>query len=462
MNEISRHKVGYFSTALAAVICLIVFDYGDCISYTVWSVDIWEALFNGRIGEYFTVSAENKWGAPHGGNCYGVLWLVPWAVWNLPIWLIQTINGTYVVDEPVFMIWSKLFLILCTVLIGIYSKKIVKEMTNNDNLASLGMILTMAGGTAMISVGYSGQDEVMYMSSFLIGAYSLMVGKKVKGIAFLSFSVICFPLMILPLAVILLVKERNIIKIATVMVAPVFLDKVVSRLCGISAIPELAETYHIAAEFTLQTIINWYFMSTSIWAGKSAISILALILAVVLICCYARKHADDRKTILLSITVCFLSIYMLSWMHAYRYYSCMVPAIIAVLVLCKDDPALQKVALFAMCLLEYTAMTICCYDGSVMAYNTLGNSVMADVLGWDYNGNFITLLNNENEIVVNGLEPLFLSVSVGLCLFLLWILIKVPKVDWKFDLGMRKTEIIYVLSPLVLLAVVFIFPLLFW
>ena len=459
--EVIRRPIEYLSVVSALIICLLLFDYVDCISYTVWSIDIWESLFNGRITEYFTVSAENKWGAPHGGNCYGVLWLVPWAIWNLPIWVIQTVNGTYTVDEPVFMIWSKLFLVLCTALIGIYSKKIVMKLTNDEHLASLGLLLSIAGGTALISVGFSGQDEVMYMASFLMGAYYLMMNKRVLGAILIVFSIVCFPLMILPLAVVLMVKERNLIKIIAMMVISLIPDKIVSRICGISAIPELREMYPIAEEFPLARIIDWYFLSTSIGVGKSILSILALILTLVLLYCYIRKHQDDNRAILLGITISFLSIYMFSWMHFYRFYSCMLPATIAVLVLLKENESAQKVALFLMCLLEYTAMIVACFDPNCMAYYAVNGSALGGLADWGYEGNFITIMILRYGVVYTGFEPLLISASIGISMMLLWFLIKKPVMEWKFDLDLDKSALIYALSPLVLLTLVFVMPVVF-
>lgn len=459
IDELKRYKIEYFLIIITTVIALLLFDYGDCIAYTAWSIEIWESLFNGRIGEYFTVSAENKWGSPVGGNCYGVLWLIPWGIWNLPIWIIQTICGNYTVDVPAAIIWSKLFLILCVLLIGVYSKKIVKHITDNEHYSSLCMLLCMGGGTALISVGYSGQDEVMYMASFIMGSYYLLVNRKLLSYIFLIFSVVCFPLMILPVSIVVLVKEKNLIKCAIMVAITLIPDKIVSYLCGISAIPELRETYLVAGDFPMKIVIDWYFLSTSIWAGKSQLSILGIILAIVLILCYLKKHDDNVKTISLCIAISFLSIFMLSWMHFYRYYSCMVPAIIAIFIVLKDNSTTQRIALFVMCLIEYSASIIACYDINCMSYKNTHNTILGDIINWNYDGNFMTLLIAKNDIVNSSFEPLLLSASVGLCILLLWLLIKKPIMECGIKFSTESITKLYVLSPLLLLAIMAVTPL---
>lgn len=81
-------------TILTTYLALITFEYWDLDSMTAWTMNFWDLFFEGRLNEFYEYTALNAHGAQHY-NCEGnFLWLLPWCLWNLPLWL-ATFGGGY-------------------------------------------------------------------------------------------------------------------------------------------------------------------------------------------------------------------------------------------------------------------------------------------------------------------------------------------------------------------------------
>lgn len=79
--------------ALSMFMAWITFDYWDLDSMTAWTMNFWDLFFEGRLGEFYEYTTLNLHGAQHY-NCEGnYLWLLPWCLWNLPLWLIKSGGG---------------------------------------------------------------------------------------------------------------------------------------------------------------------------------------------------------------------------------------------------------------------------------------------------------------------------------------------------------------------------------
>lgn len=80
-------------TILTTFLALITFEYWDLDSMTAWTMNFWDLFFEGRLNEFYEYTALNIHGAQHY-NCEGnYLWLLPWCLWNLPLWLVTSGGG---------------------------------------------------------------------------------------------------------------------------------------------------------------------------------------------------------------------------------------------------------------------------------------------------------------------------------------------------------------------------------
>jgi len=113
--------------ALGVIFMSIIFRYGDGLSITAWSVEIWDAIASGRLSDFTAVTTENLRGAPHGA-CGAIIQLLPWAIWNFPIWLTHPLNGSAYIFSSICVLWSKLFLIGCAFLGGLLCYRIINHV----------------------------------------------------------------------------------------------------------------------------------------------------------------------------------------------------------------------------------------------------------------------------------------------------------------------------------------------
>lgn len=196
-----------------AVIMLLTFAYIDLKSLTIWSTNIFDVLVKGDITQYFAYTAENIYGAPHqfvSGTLYS---LMPWAIWNFPIWILQYFFKIPILRVPTLLLWSNLFLVVC--LIGVIKlvKRIMLEFTKEKNFGDLAAFLTFSSIWIYVGVFYAGQNDIMICLLALIAVYALM--KKDTRIFLLAsgFAISIKYFFIFPFIALVLLTEKNTLKI---------------------------------------------------------------------------------------------------------------------------------------------------------------------------------------------------------------------------------------------------------
>lgn len=212
---ICDYKITCSIIAATAFLGLFCFGYFDISYHTTSTVTLWDAIFSGRILEIPKVMAENTRSGMGGGLGFDgarTLMILPWAIWNFPLWLTHQ-DITQSVTTTLCMAWSKTFLLICALAVGVVCHHIVKHITHNEDRAKLAAIFFWGSGTLFISIGYSGQDEILYILMFLYGLYCFLNCKRGFGVVFIGFSVFFSPFMILPALVVLVFYTKNIFKI---------------------------------------------------------------------------------------------------------------------------------------------------------------------------------------------------------------------------------------------------------
>lgn len=337
----------------------VLFDYSDFGTLTVWSVEIWDSLFTGRLNEYFLVTAENLRKAVHGGSTYGIAYLIPWAIWNFPIWLTHFWNENYNVFTPICLAWSKLFLVICAVFNAVFVGKTVHLFVDDHKLSKYAFIFSLGAVTLYISVGYAGQDEIVYMMCMMAGLYYLLRRKKILGLFFLGLSVILCPFMLVPILAVLFIIEKNLLKIGLYILFYTVPNILLSHLCGISDVAYIAQTgiYKLGEILTINTHVRRFFARTTFSTGFGSVSAFALLIVFVYIRCYfVETYDNDSKmefsllfypSILLSV-----GIGLFAWFHFYRHYIT-VPLLVCTVIVSGKKKEDVESGLFLLAILEF-------------------------------------------------------------------------------------------------------------
>ncbi len=457
MNIIKWEKkyelIEIFLLGLSIAIASVLFSYMDFKSLTVNTIQIWDALFSGRIHEFFLVSAENLRGSPAGGNCYGVLYLIPWAIWNFPIWILNMDAASNILN-PVCFLWSKLFLIFCSVLTAFYTKKMVERFTDSQKIGTLAFILTMGAGSLLISVGYSGQDEIIYLSFLLIGMYDLIGGKKKKAFILLGFAVICCNVMLIPVIALLLLYEKNIIKLLLYFVCILVPDKIVSLLCGSNDIEWLidAGNYKMTAHYTLDTYADWFFERTVFHTGIGTVSIYVIIIVLVYLRCFFTKASTKEELEYDSLfypTLLLVGMCLCSWLHFYRYYIC-IPLLVCTVLINghKKNDDVSGVFLFTLFSYIQTYVSLKDINNFSFRYNFMNEMGIADShLKSENIYSIVQMLFPQLEFITMSVDSCYWAVSM----FLLYYIYKKRNVTFHFDLSEKKVRFAYAVFPLCLI-----------
>ena len=67
-------------TFITSLLMLTTFEYNDCESLTAWSVELWDCLVQGKLGDFYIYAAQNLRGAAHGQCLGSFLFLIPQAI----------------------------------------------------------------------------------------------------------------------------------------------------------------------------------------------------------------------------------------------------------------------------------------------------------------------------------------------------------------------------------------------
>ena len=146
----------------------------DLQSLTQWSVNVWHVLFNGHPRDLYAYTAQNVWHVHHAHMGSELLSVLPWSIWNFPLFLIERFNGRAIVDSAWMLAYSKLFLVLLSVVMLIFTKKITMLLTGDKTKSIWAMFLSASSLYLYLSVCYSGQNEIFMILASVIAVYCLL------------------------------------------------------------------------------------------------------------------------------------------------------------------------------------------------------------------------------------------------------------------------------------------------
>lgn len=458
MNKFSYAKEHKFFILLYCLIILPTFfmsmlsKYADCVAYTQWSINIWDALFSGRIREYFLVSAERLSGYPVG-NPFGVLYLLPWAIWNFPVWISRLISHNDSVATILCLTWSKLFMIICSHIITLYCTKIIRFFTNNNTKDYAFQFIYILGcGTMFVSIAFFGQDEVCYMATLTAGIYYILIDRKKLGYFFLGFSVMLCNIMLVPVLAILLIQEKNLMKILALVICFLLPEKIVSVFCGINHLPEIAQSYNVASNFPLTELFDWFFGKSILHFGDFSISVFMVSLIVLYAFFYITKYEDDNHRnycMILSPALTFLSMNIFSWQHCYRWFTYF--PLLAVLIFIKGSKNKNlTVGLIFLTIFEYARIGMMITLDYCFRFKDLRFSFINKFSGNIDNRNFYSLFY---DILPQEFFNIYNTIDCSVCIScVVLILIFIFKNNWKikFNLSRNVLILIHTLLPLML------------
>ncbi len=196
---------------LVSGILFVSYGYIDLKSLTAWTLNLWDCLADGNLYGYYEYCARNIYHLDSAYMGSNYLALLPWAVWNLPIWVLQRFFGVIAVGHAWTLLYSKIFVVLVYFITIYFTYRILVTM----RIAAMGRTVYLAFSFpfAMTAVYFAGQTDIISICFFVMALYKLMGEKKKQFLFYAALSIGAKPYIFIAYMAVLLLTEKNIWKI---------------------------------------------------------------------------------------------------------------------------------------------------------------------------------------------------------------------------------------------------------
>ena len=272
---------------VTAVLLFASVAYVDMISLVVWSTNVWDVTVDSNIRHLYEYTAQNVYGIRHtfmGSELFSVL---PWSVWNLPIWAVQRFAGIPIANSPLMLAWAKLFLAGLSGVLLVYTRKIALLVTGDRNKSVWAVFLSASSLCLYLGVFYAGQNDIMMLVPFVIGIHSLLRGKERGFLVWSMVAIAIKPFVLLPFLAVLLLYEKRILRIAGKTLFSV-VGVAVQKLLFMGA-PLYKES--ISEGPSREMLEDMFSENITVAFGK--VSFLAIALVLIYIYCYSRRFGQQ-------------------------------------------------------------------------------------------------------------------------------------------------------------------------
>ncbi len=408
--------------ALAGIIPVyITFNYIDAQSLTAWAVNNWDLLIQGRMGDFYTDKIEGGMGFARGAvhpqieGGASFLMFIPQMLWCFPLWITHYFGDNINVGTVGCVMWYKLFLFVMTGVTAYVCFRIVRRLSQDMFRALIAAILVIASVEVLLSTGYTGQDEIVYLAFTMLAIDCLLLKKYKMFIFWSACAVTCCPLIIIPLALALILKEKSILKIGLGM-----LIMVLPTLVWAIGSSGMTRTY-ISQDDQMARVLDYLSIPS---ATEIKASVFVIFLCVLFFACFLKQDVSDRKLIwYVSLPIIWLSFIADTFYYRTLLY---IPFLIILITLGNQDDLDLKLLLITV--LQYVrfftlqanvrismntffvvdtkwAKNLCAKYGSMQyeAYDSMIEKFL------------------EGHNTLSGLMGAFGGLTIGIVLILLWI-----------------------------------------
>lgn len=417
---------------LSGIIVLLVIlsvSYQDTISITVWSTNLWDVIWEGRLTEFYEYTAQNIHNVPHKVMGCDIFAILPLSVWNIPIWIIQYFFHVEIPSNPFMIAWSKLGLEVASVAIAYMAYKMAFLLTNDRKRSMWAALITISSGVCIMEVGVAGQTDVFVALYGALSVYNMMKGDKRKSIIFAACSVAVKPFFVFAYLPLVLLTEKNILKAAwncVLSLSVMVFDRIIGQ--AFSMYSESMEQGPSA-----QVLFNLFDVGIQSSFGKASLFLLGLMFICFVSYTTKTKSDNERNQYLIYISAAiFMLISVFS--HTEFYRNILIMPYFPVLVVMNVSKF--RLNLFLSFAYQFFHMLgLSCASGNTLSAYYMHGSVFSLVFkGSDYS--FLKSSNSRNFIIGmdNYIFSIILTLSSALMVsaVILLLVINFPKFKKKF------------------------------
>lgn len=350
----------WFITILIITFMMLIFTYVDHVSLVIWSTNIWDCLWNGDLERYYFYTAENIHGLAHINPDGSMVSLIPFAIWNIPIWIAQYFFGVEITQSVPCLFWSKLFSCLVAGVLLEYVYKICMHFWNDSKRSKLVLLLCVSSVYFHMGVSYAGQNDILWIMLGTVSVYYYLIDRKFPFVLFANLSIIVKPYFFITYIALILLKEKRIYKI----IRDIFLALIgYVTITGIHIISTKVTGFVGENENTKKMFREYFSNVVNTPYGEA--SILIILIAVLYVGCYIltfkdlQRKKDGTIYLICLINVCWC---VISYENFYRII--MVLPWLYILLL--NYRGMIEVNLWLDVLLSFTWFGICINTGGTI------------------------------------------------------------------------------------------------
>lgn len=423
---------------------LFFYAYIDFKSLTIWSTTLTDCLLDGNLYYYYEVVHENIHGAPHEYFAFNYIAVIPWAIWNIPICLIQRFLHVEILQSTWLMLWSHLFLLVVVGIIIYFEGKILDFFLSNRDEKLWCIYLTLSFPFMFLGVILAGQTDIIIICVTVIAVYFLLKDRQGIFIALMAISIAAKPFFIFAYIAVIVLIEKNIIKIVGKAIPGVGL-LVLFHLIYQNA-PLYMESYNAG---TGNSIIE-----NSVSGGIAAnITYTAPFMIIGLIVIYFAAYiihydsSKEKKYYVVYMMVAPMIMYFC--FSSYEYYR-MIYLVPFLMILMAINRRCYRLNLLLEVMISVVGMFLMVYYKWTASVEYFNHNVMR-VLGMGTAVNECKY-NSLYELLAGKIEnlPMIQNIGAGIfvCVSMIFLVINIPMVSGKIEVREMKVErYLYWMSP---------------
>ena len=384
-NKETPLRLEWFVAGLIGFICLIMFTYIDLKSLTIWSTNILDCIADGNITNYYKFTALNLHNAPHryvSGTLYS---LIPWAIWNIPIWIFQRFFNVDILTSSVSLLWSKLFLVLALVVTLCYSYKLVKHLTNDTISAKWTIFLSFSYIYTYVGVFYASQNDILICMLGVMSIYYLIKnsGKNILFYVLAGFAISVKYFFFMPYLILILFLEKDIIKIVKKLFVGILPTLIFNLVCR--NLPMFLES---SSQNANSSILNRIIGSSFPILSEYSLSIFILAFIILAFIAYktvAKDIKERNEYIIYFTTATFILLLAFTSQEFYRMILLM-PFIFIMFALNKPN---QRINLILETIICFSFILSQCTNGYYFfsSHGGMENALLTNILNLNLTGN---------------------------------------------------------------------------
>lgn len=413
-------KIYLWEWILAAAVGLLVFcsvAYVDLKSLTIWSTNVWDVTVDSNIFHLYEYSAKNIYGVRHQYMGSELMSVLPWSVWNLPIWIAQRFFGVTIVDSPLSLAWSKLFLVALSVLMLYYTYKICMLITNDRTKSLWCVFFTSSSFLLYLGVFYAGQNDIIMITASVIAVYCLLCGKNKAFLIWSAVAIAIKPFFLIAFFSVILLKEKNFIKIFLKSLAAVS-GLLVQKIAFMKA-PMYSESMSQGPSGGMIAEMFPANLKTSF--GR--ISFFAIALVIICFYAYTRRFSTDEndlagkrlylKYVIYTIVLVYASYLMLS---PFSYYRIILLVPFLYIMICANRRNLCYSMMFDTAMLGGLIMQIILRKSNFCRVSDMNGSLFQWLMGYSVDASTASYTGlygfiDTRFVLLKDLQPLFSSIA---------------------------------------------------